>query len=135
MLICPSESAAAPAPPPNPVKLTIREVFPHHYKAAQRVAYCESHYDPRATNGQYRGIFQLSSSWRSYFRRLHPRWHDVAYTVRQNVRAAHAIYRSHGWQPWSCGWAASARSAPLSTLPLSVTKPPFVLTAMSEPST
>jgi hypothetical protein len=112
LIACTSTAHAAPAPPPNPVKLAIREIFPHHYKAAQRVAYCESHYDRRATNGQYAGVFELSLAWRRYFRALHPRWRDVAYTPSENIRAAHAIFKAQGWRPWTCGWAAHDRSAP-----------------------
>jgi hypothetical protein len=86
---------------PRRVKHLIRQVFPRHYRAAQAVAWCESRYDPMATNGQYKGIYQLSTSWRLYFRRM---WHvhDVAYTPAENVRAAHAIYRAQGWDPWQC---------------------------------
>jgi hypothetical protein len=94
------------------VKHLIRHVFPHHYRAAQRVAYCESRYDRHAANGQHEGVFQLSESWRLYFRALHPRWHDVAYTAAENVRAAHGIVRGQGWAPWSCGWAAYDTSQP-----------------------
>ena len=86
---------------PRQVKHLIREVFPHRYEQAWSVAWCESRFNTMATNGQYKGVFQLSRSWRLYFRRL---WHvhDVAYSAGQNVRAAHAIYRAQGWAPWSC---------------------------------
>lgn len=94
------------------VKHLIRHVWHRHYRAAQRVAYCESRYDRHAQNGQYLGVYQLSESWRWYFRRLYPRWHDVAYTPGENVRAAHAIWLGQGWSSWTCGWAASDPSQP-----------------------
>jgi hypothetical protein len=84
------------------VRHLIREAFPHHYQEAWRVSWCESRWDRHATNGQYRGVFQLSTSWRGYFKGLHPGWHDVAYTPRQNIQAAHAIFRGGGWSAWEC---------------------------------
>ena len=91
---------------PRQVKHLIRHTFPHHYRSAWSVAWCESRFRERAVNGQYAGVFQLSRSWRLYFRHL---WHthDVAYSAGQNVRAAHAIYRAQGWSPWSAGHEVS----------------------------
>ena len=94
--------ANAQATTPTQVKHLIRQVFPHRYQQAWSVAWCESRFRERATNGEYRGVFQLSLSWRLYFRRLHHQWHDVGYTASENVRAAHAIYRAQGWSPWQC---------------------------------
>ena len=80
----------------------IRERFPHHYREAWAVAWCESRFDRHASNGQYAGVFQLSASWRVYFRHLWPKANDIAFTPGENIRAAHAIYRASGWSPWSC---------------------------------
>lgn len=116
-LICPAPvQALTLTPNQREVKHLIREVFPRRYRQAQRVAYCESRYDRHAVNGEYRGVFQLSASWRGYFRALHPSWHDVAYTAAENVRAAHAIFLGaahRSWSPtWTCGWAAYDPSQP-----------------------
>lgn len=93
------------------VKHMIRRVFPVHYREAQRVAYCESKYGRRAVNGQYAGVFQLSSSWRAHFEALMG-WRDVATNPWENTWAAHRIYLGQGWAPWTCGWAAGASWAP-----------------------
>lgn len=71
-------------------------VFPKHYPAAHRVALCESGLTPRAENGQYQGVFQLSWNWRHYF------GIGSGFNPYMNIRAAHAIYRGQGWTPWEC---------------------------------
>jgi hypothetical protein len=57
---------------------------------------CESGLTPRATNGQYHGVYQLSASWRAYF------GIGEGFDPEMNIRAAHAIYRAQGWEPWDC---------------------------------
>jgi hypothetical protein len=74
----------------------ITHVFPRHYVQAHYVALCESGLTPRAANGQYKGVYQLSASWRAYF------GIGEGYDPEMNIRAAHAIYRAQGWGPWSC---------------------------------
>ncbi len=66
---------------------------------ACRVAFCESRFDPDATNGANRGLFQLWTGWASYY--------DVPLVglsdVRVNVELAYLIWRDHGkWSAWSC---------------------------------
>lgn len=88
-------------------KRIIRQEFPVHYKAAQRVAYCESRYHRTARNGQYVGLFQLSAAWRHYFHK-YGMW-QVGINPRENARAAHLIFRgnNHSWYgQWSCAYAA-----------------------------
>jgi hypothetical protein len=63
---------------------------------ALRVGWCESRYHRKATNGQYRGVFQLSASWRGYF------GIGSGYRARRNVRAAYRIWAGQGWAPWEC---------------------------------
>ena len=77
--------------------------------AAHRVAECEStaSASPRvarrrglgrwARNGQYAGIFQMGVRERA----AHG-WYRVGSPARVQVRAALSLYRSRGWQPWSC---------------------------------
>jgi hypothetical protein len=74
----------------------ITRVFPKHYMRAHYVALCESGLTPRATNGQYHGVYQLSASWRAYF------GIGEGFDPEMNIRSAHAIYRAQGWEPWDC---------------------------------
>jgi hypothetical protein len=103
-----TESAQASlTPKQREAKRIIREEFPRKYRQAQRVAYCESRYHRKAQNGQYRGLFQLSASWRRYFHALG--MHNVGFNARQNAHAAHLIYRGNGkswYGQWSCAYAA-----------------------------
>lgn len=67
-------------------------------RKAVQVAWCESRFDPHATNGQYLGVFQVSSYWRSSV----PGW---GMSVEQQARHALRIYRRVGsrWSPtWAC---------------------------------
>jgi hypothetical protein len=61
---------------------------------AQRVAYCESRYSTTATNGQYRGMFQMGSSERERF--------GHGSSALAQSRAALRYYRIAGWRPWEC---------------------------------
>jgi hypothetical protein len=73
----------------------IRRVFgPVHGSKAVDVAWCESRLDPRARNGQYRGVFQMGSSERARFG--HGR------TVFAQARAAKRYHQISGWSPWTC---------------------------------
>lgn len=60
-----------------------------------RVIHAESRGDPRATNGQYRGLLQLSSWWYA------GRWHFDPYDARANLRYGHLVRRLCGWRAWS----------------------------------
>lgn len=62
------------------------------------VAWCESRMDPRATNGQYKGLFQLSSRHRSdpIIRLLG--WRNAYAEAMHTVR----YVKAHGWSEWQC---------------------------------
>lgn len=72
----------------------IRATFRQHGASAVRVAWCESRLDPRARNGQYRGLFQLGAAERARYG--HGR------TVLAQARAARRLFNARGWQPWTC---------------------------------
>lgn len=80
----------------------IRLAFEEHGPAVQdeavEVARCESGLNPEATNGQYRGLFQLG---RYHYWRLDEHgwsWSDPLH----NAQAASDLYGEQGWGPWSC---------------------------------
>lgn len=67
-------------------------------RKAVQVAWCESRFDPRARNGQYLGVFQVSDHWRSSI----PGWGS---SVEDQARHALKIYKRVGrrWSPtWAC---------------------------------
>jgi hypothetical protein len=75
----------------------ICRVFESRYCGeALRVARCESRLRTDASNGQYRGLFQMGSSERRRFG--HGR------TAIQQARAAHRYFVLSGrdWSPWTC---------------------------------
>lgn len=72
----------------------IRVVFGRHGAKAVRVFYCESRLDPKARNGQYRGIAQMGSRERARYG--HGR------TVLAQALAARRYHRVAGWTPWTC---------------------------------
>lgn len=66
---------------------------------ALRVANCESTFRPWVTSpGGHIGVFQLAPN---HARRIGVTPADL-YDAATNVRAAHALWSSAGWQPWSC---------------------------------
>jgi len=79
----------------------IRVVFARvgQSERAVQVAHCESRLDPRARNGQYLGIFQVSEYWRQSV----PGW---GMTVEQQARHALGVYKRVGRQ-WSPTWACA----------------------------
>jgi hypothetical protein len=84
-----------------PPKAAICAVFEDRCQEAMAVAWCESHLQTTAQNGQYLGLFQMGS----YERRLFghgPSAHEQAV-------AAHRYFVLSGrdWSPWSCRWAAT----------------------------
>lgn len=75
----------------------VRCVFPARAQAkALRVMWCESKNNPRAKNGQYRGLFQMGSRERATYA------YTGYSTPLQQVQAAHNLWTWRGWQPWSC---------------------------------
>lgn len=73
----------------------IREVWVEDPEKAISVARCESHFHTWATNGQYRGIFQMGTSERA-------KYGGSSSDVREQVEAAHRYYLAAGWRPWAC---------------------------------
>lgn len=63
-------------------------------RKAVRVAACESGIDPRAVNGEYRGVFQMGAAER--------RQYGHGRTTEVQARAALRYYRAAGWTPWEC---------------------------------
>lgn len=70
-------------------------VFGANCAKALSVALCESHYSPRATNGQYWGIFQMGSRERAMFG-------GSSSDPWDQVRAAYRYFSVAGWGPWEC---------------------------------
>jgi Lysozyme like domain len=84
-----------------PPKAAICAVFQDHCQEAVAVAWCESHLQTTAQNGQYLGLFQMGS----YERRLF----GHGPSAHAQAVAAHRYFVRSGrdWSPWSCRWAAS----------------------------
>ena len=83
-----------------PPRKAICTVFANDCRAAVAVAWCESHLQTTAQNGQYLGLFQMGA----YERRLF----GHGSTAHEQAIAAHRYFVSSGrdWSPWSCSWAA-----------------------------
>jgi len=83
-----------------PPKKAICAVFADDCRAAIAVAWCESHLQTNAQNGQYLGLFQMGSYERQLF--------GHGPTAHAQALAAHRYFVSSGrdWSPWSCRWAA-----------------------------
>lgn len=79
----------------NPIE-AIRYVFGRYFTQALAVARCESGLFTGATNGQYRGLFQMGSSERALY------GHGV--TALAQAQAAHRYFVASGkdWSPWEC---------------------------------
>jgi hypothetical protein len=80
-----------------PPRQAICRVFESRYCGeALRVARCESRLRTEASNGQYRGLFQMGSSERRRF------GHGL--TAIEQSQAAHRYFVLSGrdWSPWSC---------------------------------
>ena len=84
-----------------PPRKAICAVFAGDCHDAIAVAWCESHLQPGATNGQYSGLFQMGA----YERRLF----GHGPTAHEQAVAAHRYFVRSGrdWSPWSCRWAAA----------------------------
>ena len=96
-------AACGPQEPPPPKSAAEHAIEVHFspygwdvVEQAKRVAWCESGWNPSATNGQYLGLFQMGSY--HYWRFEGNRWDDPYV----NARAAGGLYREQGWRPWSC---------------------------------
>lgn len=80
-----------------PPRQAICRVFESRYCGeALRVARCESRLRTDASNGQYRGLFQMGSSERRRF--------GHGPTAIEQSRAAHRYFVLTGrdWSPWTC---------------------------------
>lgn len=77
-------------------RAAIRFVFREYAAQALVVARCESGYRTSATNGQYRGIFQMGSPERARF--------GHGETALEQARAAYRYFVASGrdWSPWQC---------------------------------
>jgi len=84
-----------------PPKKAICAVFEGRCQEAIAVAWCESHLQTTARNGQYLGLFQMGSYERQLF--------GHGPTAHEQAVAAHRYFVTSGrdWSPWSCRWAAA----------------------------
>lgn len=94
-------SPEPPPPAPKPVQATtapqtvpqqIRSVFGSAGNKAVAVSWCESRHQTTATNGQYRGLFQMGSRERARF--------GHGPDALTQIRAAYAYFILSGWSPW-----------------------------------
>lgn len=99
-------TSEAPTPPAAPLeppaggesleaqfRAAVERYFPaSEWATAMRVAWCESRYQPWATNGEHTGVFQVTA-----------RFHGaVPSDIDGQVQQAAGIVAREGWQPWSC---------------------------------
>jgi lysozyme-like protein len=84
-----------------PPRKAICAVFEDRCQDAVAVAWCESHLQTTAHNGQYLGLFQMGSYERELF--------GHGPTAHAQAVAAHRYFVAAGrdWSPWSCRWAAA----------------------------
>jgi hypothetical protein len=84
-----------------PPRKAICAVFADDCRAAIAVAWCESHLQTNAQNGQYLGLFQMGSYERQLF--------GHGPTAHAQAVAAHRYFVNSGrdWSPWSCRGAAA----------------------------
>lgn len=69
---------------------------------AVRVAQCESHLNPRATNGSHVGLFQISGRYhQGRVARLGFTWSQM-YEAGPNTTVAADLFGEQGWRPWAC---------------------------------
>lgn len=62
----------------------------------KQIAWCESNYQANATNGQYRGIFQIG------YREFDNYGDGSPLDPQENIKAAIRYYKVSGFRPWSC---------------------------------
>ena len=79
-----------------PPKAAICEVFERDCGDAVAVAWCESHLQTTAQNGQYLGMFQMGVAERRLF--------GHGQSALEQARAAYRYFVRSGrdWSPWSC---------------------------------
>lgn len=79
---------------------------PSHLQAAARVAGCESGWHPEAVGhaGEL-GLFQIH---KVHLQAGGPDEQRLLMDPLVNARVALLIWQQQGWEPWSCGWAATA---------------------------
>jgi hypothetical protein len=85
----------------EPPREAICGVFRENCRDAVDVAWCESHLEPTAHNGQYLGLFQMGALARHRFGHGPSAW--------EQATAAHRyfVYAGRDWSPWSCKpWGA-----------------------------
>jgi hypothetical protein len=77
-------------------RTAICRAFGDYCQEALRVAHCESRLQTSASNGQYRGLFQMGSNERQLF--------GHGPTALEQAQAAHSYFVASGrdWSPWSC---------------------------------
>jgi hypothetical protein len=71
-------------------------VFGAYCSQAISVAWCESRWSPRATNGQYLGLFQMGSYARALF------GHSTHALGQAFAAHEYFVYTGRDWSPWSC---------------------------------
>jgi hypothetical protein len=76
----------------------IIKIFGPYADEALRVARCETGgtYDPRASNGQYQGIFQMGEYARGRY------GHGPSWLVQAAAAFGYFIDSGRDWSPWSC---------------------------------
>lgn len=79
-------------------RAAIYTIFGSYSSQAMAVARCETGgtYDPRASNGQYLGIFQMGSSERAQY------GHGPSWLVQAAAAYQYFIDSGRNWGPWSC---------------------------------
>lgn len=86
----------------------IREGFarfgPDVAEQAVRVAACETGgtFDPHATNGVHRGLFQVSTRYHAERVRRLGFTLEQLWQARPNIAVAADLYADSGWGPWQC---------------------------------
>jgi hypothetical protein len=74
----------------------IKAVFGPYGGEALRVARCESNLNPKARNGQYRGVFQMGHNERKTYGHGPGVWAQSFAAYRYFVRSG------RDWSPWAC---------------------------------
>lgn len=85
----------------NACRIMVVWRFDYSDREAVTVAYCEGSLDPGASNGQYRGTFQMGTGERA-------RWGHGPTVIAQTVAASdyyeydRDVLGRGGWGPWQC---------------------------------
>lgn len=83
-------------------RLAIEKVFGVYAEQAMGVSGCETGqtWDPRASNGQYLGIFQMGSGERARY------GHGSSWLEQAAAAYRYFVASGRDWSPWECRWAA-----------------------------